>query len=102
MGEVWEGALEGELGFARRVAIKRISPRNGEPVSEGLSQRFLDEARIASRLHHANIVPVLDFGVDGETWYQVLELIDGIDAEGMVERSRDLGVAVPVELALHI
>ncbi|MBK7865276.1 MAG: serine/threonine protein kinase [Archangiaceae bacterium] len=94
MGEVWEGTLAGEHGFTRRVAIKRMLGAH----PDGFDQRFMDEARIASRLHHANIVSVLDFGVEDGAPFQVLELIDGIDAQRLYERSG----GVPLEIALHL
>mgnify|MGYP001286134256 CR=1 FL=1 len=98
MGEVWEGTLAGEHGFERRVAIKKMLGQH----DGGWEQRFLDEARIASRLHHANIVSVLDFGVEEGAYFQVLELIDGIDAGHLYERARERGNPLPVELALHL
>ncbi|MBL8956280.1 MAG: serine/threonine protein kinase [Myxococcaceae bacterium] len=98
MGEVWEGALAGEKGFARRVAIKKMIGKH----DGGWEHRFLEEARIASRLHHANIVSVLDFGVEDGAYFQVLELIDGIDARHVFERAHERGTPLPVELALHI
>jgi len=98
MGEVWEGALAGEHGFNRRVAIKKMIGKH----DGGWEHRFLEEARIASRLHHANIVSVLDFGVEEGAYFQVLELIDGIDARHVYERAHERGTPLPVELALHI
>jgi serine/threonine protein kinase len=98
MGEVWEGLLDGEHGFERRVAIKCMAASG-----QAWEHRFLDEARIASRLHHANIVQVLDFGTSGETWFQVLELIPGIDAHQLMDRAFEQDPAgVPIGLALHI
>ncbi len=99
MGEVWEGALEGSSGFARRVAIKRMMGVEDVP---GWENMFLDEARIASQLHHANIVPVLDFGVEDGKPFQVLELIDGLDAWKMAQLAASKGVALPYEVALHL
>lgn len=98
MGEVWEGSLAGEHGFARRVAIKRMLKQE----APGWENRFMDEARIASRLHHANIVSVLDFGVEEGAYFQVLELIDGIDAAHLYEKARLRGAPLPAELALHV
>lgn len=98
MGEVWEGTLAGEHGFARRVAIKRMLRQE----APGWENRFMDEARIASRLHHANIVSVLDFGMDEGAYFQVLELIDGIDARHMYEKAMQRGTPLPPELCLHI
>ncbi len=99
MGEVWEGALEGSLGFARRVAIKRMMGVEDVP---GWENMFLDEARIASQLHHANIVPVLDFGVDDGKPFQVLELIDGVDAWKMAQMAAAKKIPLPFEVALHL
>ena len=67
MGEVWEGTMAGEAGFSRRVAIKRMFPeRESDPA---FARMFLDEARIVSQLHHANIVSIIDTpGADPSLW----------------------------------
>ncbi|MEJ7597219.1 MAG: serine/threonine-protein kinase [Kofleriaceae bacterium] len=95
MAEVLEAELIGELGFVRKVAIKRMTGELGGDAT----RRFLDEARIASRLHHANIVAVVDVGVLDDVPFQVLELVDGIDALSVIERS---GAPLSLELALVI
>jgi serine/threonine-protein kinase len=59
---------------------------------------FLDEARIASHLHHANIVSVLDYGIADGLPFQVLELVDGLDLQSALA----LGKPLPPELALHV
>src|SRR5687768_7727735 len=83
MAEVLEGVLVGENDFEVPVAIKRLLP---EIAAEESSVRsFIDEARIVSRLSHANVVRVFDFGLwDGQP-FQAMELVDGID---LVELSR--------------
>src|SRR5262245_61569061 len=97
MAEVFEALLSGTAGFSRRVAIKRISTRAADDPE--LAERFLDEARIASQLHHAGIVGVLDYGfVDGLP-FQVLEFVDGLDADRLVERA---GGKLPEDIALII
>jgi Protein kinase domain len=95
MAEVLEAIAVGEHGFERRVAIKRLLPGSDAPHE----RMFIDEARIASQLHHANIVAVLDYGVVDGRPFQVLEHVDGIDVQGLLARSGD---RLPVELALHI
>ena len=62
MAEVWLGVAHGDFGFTRRVAIKRLFARDAD--GGGFERMFLDEARITSRLHHAGIVSILDFGVE--------------------------------------
>ncbi len=97
MAEVFEGELGGELGFVRKVAIKRLLADIAD--DRDAARRFLDEARIASRLHHANIVAILDVGLLDGLPFQVLELVDGLDVAAMMKRA---GGMLPVEVALVI
>ncbi|HYI02668.1 serine/threonine-protein kinase [Hyalangium sp.] len=100
MGEVWEATASGEGGFVRRVAIKRLLAEHDQDPAQ--ARMFLDEARIASQLHHANILSILDYGVVEGLPYQVLEYVDGVDAERLRERGADAGEPFPVALALHL
>jgi len=100
MGEVLEAVARGASGFERRVAIKRLL--RGAELDPAASRMFLDEARIASRLHHAGIVAVLDYGLDGTTPFQVLELVDGFDVAALIRRSAGAIPAVPDDIALYI
>jgi serine/threonine-protein kinase len=100
MAEVFEAALLGADGFERRVAIKRVLPTQvADPQVAGM---FLDEARIASRLHHANIISILDYGVVDGLPFQVLELVDGMDARTLIRRVMERREAIPAAVALHI
>ncbi|MCA9707169.1 MAG: protein kinase, partial [Myxococcales bacterium] len=100
MAEVLEAVAVGAEGFERRVAIKRLRP--GCEHDGGLVGMFLDEARIASRLHHANIVSVLDYGVVDGLPFQVRELVDGLDAGKLWARGQERGQPLPLPLALHV
>ena len=60
--EILEAVALGAGSFERRVVMKRARPEARSEDPEFV-ERFLDEARIASQLHHANVVSVLDFGV---------------------------------------
>jgi serine/threonine protein kinase len=100
MGEVWEAMASGEGGFVRRVAIKRLISGHGEDPTQ--ARMFLDEARIASQLHHANIVSILDYGVVEGQPYQVLEYVDGADAERLRERGAEAGEPLSAAHALHL
>jgi len=97
MAEVFEAEVVGEMGFSRKVAIKRML---GDAAADAdCAKRFLDEARIASRLHHANIVSVVDVGLLDDLPFQVLEFVDGIDAQGLQQRA---GGVLPLDIALII
>ncbi|MBI4814800.1 MAG: serine/threonine protein kinase [Deltaproteobacteria bacterium] len=96
--EVFEANLRGESGFSRRVAVKRLLA-----VGDArLERSFLDEARIASALHHANIVSAIDFGVSEGVPFLVTELVDGLDLESLFTGAARLGEVIPPELALYV
>ena len=59
MAEVWAGRVEGPQGFTKPLALKFILESfAGDPELERL---FVNEARIAAQLQHANLVTVFDF-----------------------------------------
>ncbi|MFV8754229.1 serine/threonine protein kinase [Nannocystaceae bacterium ST9] len=76
MATVYRGRLEGQGGFAREFAIKVIHPHLA--AAEGFRDRFYDEARVASRVSHPNVVATIDSDFDHGYHFLVLELIDGI------------------------
>ncbi len=99
-GSVYEALLPGPMGFAKRVALKRL--RAGR-VDVG---QVADEARIGGLLHHANIVDIIEFGeVDGR-WYLAMEYVDGPDLARLLHLCATRGVLLPrfavVELALQV
>lgn len=60
-----------------QVALKVLSLNNNVMDEATAVERFRREARYAHQLHHKNIVPVLNFGQDGELLYLVMPLITG-------------------------
>ena len=83
-GEVW-GATDTKLD-GRAVVVKFLKP-------EFLSQssvvtRFENEARALGKLHHPNVLAVLDRGVSGDQRYIVLEYIDGRPMSSWLEAYR--------------
>jgi serine/threonine protein kinase len=97
--EILEAYAGGEGGFERRVAIKR--PK-AEALDQSLIEAYVDEARILSRLHHANIVGVLDFAFADEVPFQVLEYVDGLDLEAIARRAKEKRSSIGESLALWI
>ena len=59
----------------RRVAVKILRPDTA--ALAGMARRFQQEARLAARLVHPNIVAVLDFGEEGSLSYLVMERLSG-------------------------
>ena len=56
MPEVWRAGLVGPAGFVKQVAVKLVRADRGD---DDMVRMFLQEARLASSLHHANVVRVV-------------------------------------------
>ncbi|MGB1698976.1 MAG: serine/threonine protein kinase [Nannocystaceae bacterium] len=98
MATVFLGRATGTAGFAKRVAIKVIHPHLATEVE--FVDMFLDEAHLASELHHPNVVDTLDLGQDGNTYYTVLELIEGDSLAGLLTELD--GEPLPIDVVLLI
>jgi serine/threonine-protein kinase len=100
MGEVWRAR---HRLLARPAAIKVIRPAlatDGRPGwLEDLRRRFEREAQVTASLRSPHTVGLYDFGVaeDG-SFYYVMELLDGLDADRLVKRFGPL----PVERVVHV
>src|SRR5436190_18679226 len=67
MASVHLARMDGPGGFQKWVAIKRIHPHLVS--DDSFIQSFLDEARIAARISHANVAQVFDLGRDADTYW---------------------------------
>jgi len=103
MAEVFEGH---DRLLARRVAIKILLAQYAHDPA--FLARFRREAQSAASLSHPNIVGVFDTGSEGDTWFIVMEYVDGrtlkdiIRAEGALYWSRAAEVAADVAGALAV
>src|SRR5689334_15424376 len=77
MAEVHLARLAGPPGFEKQVVVKQILPVFAS--TQSYVDMFLDEARLAGRLNHPNLVQVLDVGCEGERWFIVMEYLHGHD-----------------------
>src|SRR5204863_400423 len=75
MATIHIARLMGDEGFSRIVAAKRLHPEFAEDAE--FVQMFLDEARIASKVHHRNVVAVLDVVTTGDEAELVGEIMSG-------------------------
>ena len=100
MAEVFRGVAESIQGFRKNVAIKRVLPaltKNKKFVA-----MFLDEARLSLHLQHANIVQVFDIGHADETYFIVMEFVDGIDLKRLLEWRRRIGRPLTIGQTVYI
>ncbi|NUO53383.1 MAG: serine/threonine protein kinase [Polyangiaceae bacterium] len=100
MATIYLGRQVGAVGFSRLVAIKRLHPHfASEPDFVAM---FLDEARLAARVRHPNVVETLDVVREGTETFIVLELVDGESLAGLLNALREQGERMPVEVATSI
>jgi serine/threonine-protein kinase len=100
MAEVFRAESAGVEGFKKTVAIKRVLPHLSE--KKQFIGMFLDEARLSAHLSHSNCVQVFDIGVGDNTYFIVMEYVDGSDLKGVIEHRKKLGAGLPVEEACLI
>lgn len=100
MAEVFVAESAGIEGFRKQVAIKRVLPQLSK--NEQFIDMFLDEARLSGRLAHSNVVSVFDIGVGDNTYFIVMEYVDGADLKQVIEYQKKLGRPMSVESACFI
>ncbi|HEY2900478.1 MAG TPA: serine/threonine-protein kinase, partial [Polyangia bacterium] len=108
MAEVWAARVEGPRGFVKSLALKfMLESFAGDPELERL---FVNEARVAAQLQHANIVSIFDFdkvgpehggGLQGR-YYIAMERVEGRDLRQLALGTLGAGQAFPRPLALHV
>lgn len=75
MGNVYLAIAQGPGGFNKLVAVKELKPEFCE--DETYVTMFLEEARLAARLTHPNIVQTNEVGSDGNRHFMIMEYLDG-------------------------
>jgi serine/threonine-protein kinase len=83
-GTVWEAW---DTALTRRVAIKVVRPGDKDDLEiEELLTRFRQEAQVASRVSHAGVVQVYDYGEDDGEAFIVMEYVDGETLKAALDR----------------
>ncbi|HZJ54958.1 MAG TPA: protein kinase [Myxococcaceae bacterium] len=100
MAEIYLAAALGPEGFEKDVVIKRVRPGlAGDPQ---FVRMFIAEARVASRLNHANLVHIFDFDKHEDTYYLAMEYVRGHSLWELRRRCQERGVGIPPILVAQI
>ena len=100
MATVWVGTVRGALGFRQLVAIKKPHPHLlGDP---SFRSEIVAEARLASMIHHANVVDVRDVEIDGESISLVMDYIEGASLGELIVACANAGQPLPPRVAVRI
>lgn len=100
MAEVFKGKAFGVEGFERLVAVKRILPSIAE--DQEFITMFIDEAKIAVQLNHANIASIFDLGRVDDSHFIAMEFVRGKDMRAVFDRLSQQGRGVPIPMACYV
>jgi serine/threonine-protein kinase len=100
MGVVYEAEQLGAGRFRKVVAVKLI--REEYSAIEEFQRNFIGEARLVADLIHTNIVQTYHLGQVNGQYFMVMEFVRGVNLEQFLDRHRELGRRVPLDLAVFI
>jgi serine/threonine-protein kinase len=99
MGIVHLAVAHGPGGFNKLLAVKELKPELAQ--DQNYVHMFLEEARLAARLTHPNIVQTNEVGSETHRHYMVMEFLDGRSLHRVARRLADRG-GLPVAAHLRI
>ena len=99
MAQVWAARLRGTRGFQKLVAVKTILA--GAIDNTRLEQMFLEEAQLASQIHHPNVVGTLELGEHEDLLYLVMEWVDGESLAYVLTQALEQG-GLPMPVAVNL
>jgi serine/threonine-protein kinase len=100
MADVYLAVAVGPAGFNKLLVIKQL--RQSLENEPELRAMFLDEARLAARLNHRNVVQTNEVGVVDEQYFIAMEYLDGQPLNRVFSRAQKDKRPVPLGIALHI
>jgi serine/threonine protein kinase len=100
MATIHIARLMGDEGFSRIVAAKRLLPEFAEDTE--FVAMFMDEARIASKVHHRNVVPVLDLVATSDEVMLVQDYVHGVPVHWLLRTARQNKTHIPVNIGVSI
>lgn len=100
MATVHVGRLMGPVGFARTVAVKRLhSHFANDPEFVAM---FMDEAHLAARIRHPNVVSISDVVAEKGELLLVMDYVAGESLSKLVRATRRLGQAIEPRIAVKL
>ncbi|MGZ3429463.1 MAG: serine/threonine protein kinase, partial [Polyangia bacterium] len=100
MAEVFLAKQTGMEGFEKLVVVKRILPQLCS--DDSFVKMFLNEARVAARLNHPNVVQIFDLGKLGEQYFIAMEYVHGEDLRAVIREATDADKRPSIGLACRI
>jgi serine/threonine protein kinase len=100
MAEIFLARHEQEGGFSKELVLKVLQGRYADnPEVLGM---FLDEARLAAKLNHPNVVDVYEIGTDDGLRYIAMEHVRGKTLNELVRRAIEVSKPLPLDHAAYL
>jgi serine/threonine-protein kinase len=100
MATVFLARTHGAGGFERDVALKLLHAHLRD--DEESKAHLLEEAKLAARIRHPNVVPVLEIDEDPFGLYLVMEYVEGETLSGLMQAARAAGTPVSTRIAARV
>ena len=100
MASVYLARAFGSAGFERLAAVKLL--HRALCADPDFVEMFLDEARVAARLHHPNATAITDVGADGPQLYMVMDYVEGDTLHAVQCTAAKLQRSVPLGITLRV
>jgi len=100
MAEIYLARALTELGGDRLVVVKQILPDLSG--NERFAEMLIQEAKLAARLNHANVVQVFDLGRHQGVLFIAMDYVDGFDLNELLRRCARSKIPLPIPFALLV
>ena len=104
MAELFRARIQGDQGFQKLVAVKKMHAHFA--IEPEVVEAFIEEAKLAAFLQHANIVQIYDFGCRDDAYFIVMEYLQGKDLRTLTTaleaRQRPLGFENSLAVAASV
>lgn len=101
MADVFLAVTHSAVGFNKLVVIKRMRADLGGEDEQHV-QMFIDEARLAARLSHPNVVHTYEVGAHGGTLFMAMEYLEGQPLKRLLSDASSSGTRIPTAVAVRI
>lgn len=100
MAEIYLARSRGISGFEKEYVLKLIHPKYVGDAD--FIRMLIDEAKLVSKLGHSNIAQVIDLGIDGESYYILMEYVHGKDLYQVLTAAWEKDAQIPIACAVYI
>ncbi|HJL05722.1 MAG TPA: serine/threonine-protein kinase [Polyangiaceae bacterium LLY-WYZ-15_(1-7)] len=100
MADIFLAKMRTSLGGSRNVVVKQVLPHLSDQA--GFRAMLREEAKLAAKLNHANVVQVFDFGREEGRLFIAMDYVEGFDLHQLLRRLSKARVPLPAEFALFV